>query len=392
MIKTADAIVIGGGVMGASITFNLAKRGVGRVALLEKDFLAAGSSGKSGAIIRQHYSNVVTARMALRSLRVFQNFADVVGGDAGFIETGFFIIVAPEHLEGLKANVALQQNVGINASVVSPEEVHDIDPHTYVDDLAAAAYEPESGYADPASTVTSFASAARRLGAEVYQQTKVTGIKVDSGRVQGVVTNKGDIEAPIVVSATGPWTNTVAEMVGVKFPVSPSRHQVATIRRPPGFGKSHAIYGDFTNLIYLRPETGELTLVGSIDPNEAEEQADPDNFNEGVDFDFIGWSTERLCRRMPVMAQGVSRGGWAGMYSITPDWHPILDRMPGVEGMYVAAGFSGHGFKLSPAVGEMMAALIVDGECQDPDISLFRASRFEEGNLVKGQYEYSILG
>lgn len=392
MIKTADAIVIGGGVMGASITFNLAKRGVGRVALLEKDFLAAGSSGKSGAIIRQHYSNVVTARMALRSLRVFQNFADVVGGDAGFIETGFFIIVAPEHLEGLKANVALQQNVGINASVVSPEEVHDIDPHTYVDDLAAAAYEPESGYADPASTVTSFASAARRLGAEVYQQTKVTGIKVDSGRVQGVVTNKGDIQAPIVVSATGPWTNTVAEMVGVKFPVSPSRHQVATIRRPPGFGKSHAIYGDFTNLIYLRPETGELTLVGSIDPNEAEEQADPDNFNEGVDFDFIGWSTERLCRRMPVMAQGVSRGGWAGMYSITPDWHPILDRMPGVEGMYVAAGFSGHGFKLSPAVGEMMAALIVDGECQDPDISLFRASRFEEGNLVKGQYEYSILG
>lgn len=392
MIKTADAVVIGGGVMGASIAFNLAKRGLGKVVLLEKDFLAAGSTGKSGAIIRQHYSNVVTARMALRSLRVFQNFADLVGGDAGFVETGFFIIVAPEHLEGLKANVALQQSVGINASVVSPEEVHDIDPHTYVDDLAAAAYEPESGYADPASTVTSFANAAKGFGAEVYQQTKVTGIKLDGDRVRGVVTNRGQIEAPIAISAAGPWTNIVAGMVGAELPVSPSRHQVATIRRPPGFGKSHAVYGDFTNMIYLRPETGELTLAGSIDPEEAEDKADPDNFNEGVDFEFISWSIERLCRRMPLLAQGVSRGGWAGMYSITPDWHPILDRMPGVEGMYVAAGFSGHGFKLSPAVGEMMAALIVDGHCEDPDITLFRASRFEEGDLVKGQYEYSILG
>ncbi len=391
MPHTADVVVIGGGCTGASIAFHLARRGV-KVALLEKNFLASGPTGRSSAIIRQHYSNEETARMARRSLSYFQNWDDVVGGDAGFVQTGFLMGARAQDVAALKANVELQQSVGINTQVVPVENLKELEPRLYTEDIVAAAYEPDSGYADPVSTTTGFAQAARRLGAEIHQQAEVRSIRLEGDRVRGVVTDKFEIETPIVVNAAGAWGRRVARMVGIDIPLEPSRHEVATFRRPPEFGPRHMIYADFVNMGYMRPETGELTLVGSIDPGDAAHLADPDHYDEGCNFETIVEFSERLARRYPIMEHGFSKGGWAGIYDITPDWNPILDRMPGVEGFYCAVGGSGHCFKLSPAIGELMAEFITEGRTTDVDISFFRFSRFAEGKPITGKYEYSIVG
>ncbi len=391
MSGSADAIVVGGGINGASIAFNLAKEGL-KVTLIEKDFIAAGPTGRSSAIIRQHYSHEVTARMALRSLRIFQNFDDQVGGDPDFHQTGFLLAARPEDVEQLQANVALQQGVGINTRLVSPQEVKELEPYVSIEGIAAAAYEPESGYADPAATATAYAGRAKELGAGLQLGTRVQSLLVDGGRVTGVDTDKGVVHAGAVVVAAGPWTPLIAETAGIQVPIRASRHQVATFRRPHEFER-HMVFAGFADEVYIRPETGQLMLVGSIEPEEAEDEvADPDSFNERVDFDIVADFSQRVARRYPVMEQGTSAGGWASLYDITPDWHAIMGALPGLAGLYCTAGTSGHGFKLGPAVGEMMADLIINGEKPGADINMFSFNRFAEGGGVAGAYEYSIVG
>jgi sarcosine oxidase subunit beta len=391
MTTAIDVIVVGGGINGASIAFNLAKEGL-KVTLIEKDFIAAGPTGRSSAIIRQHYSHDVTARMALRSLRIFQNFDDVVGGDPDFHQSGFLLAARPEDVEMLKANIALQQEVGIDTRLVSPQEVQELEPHVSVEGIAAAAYEPESGYADPAATTTAYAGRAKDLGAHLQLGTRVQKVLAERGRVMGVDTDKGTFQAGAVVVAAGPWTSLITETVDIELPIKASRHQVATYKRPAEFDRL-MVFAGFADEVYIRPETGQLMLVGSIEPEEAEEEVpDPDSFNERVDFDIVADFSERVARRYPLMEGGTGAGGWASLYDITPDWHPIIDALPGVEGLYCAAGTSGHGFKLGPAVGEMMADLIINGQKPEADINLFGAGRFAEGKDVAGRYEYSIVG
>jgi sarcosine oxidase subunit beta len=391
MTTPIDVIVVGGGINGASIAFNLAKEGL-QVTLVEKDFIAAGPTGRSSAIIRQHYSHDVTARMALRSLRVFQNFDDVVGGDPDFHQTGFLLAARPEDVEMLKANITLQQGVGIDTRLVSPQEVHELEPYVSVEGIAAAAYEPESGYADPAATTTAFADRAKDLGANLQLGTRVEKVLVEKGRVTGVSTDKGTFQAGAVVLAAGPWTSLIAKRIGIELPIKASRHQVATYKRPAEFDQL-MVFAGFADEVYIRPETGGLMLVGSIEPEEAEEEVpDPDRYNERVDFDIVADFFERVARRYPPMERGTGAGGWASLYDITPDWHAILDALPGVEGLYCAAGTSGHGFKLGPAVGEMMADLIINGHKPEADINMFSARRFAEGKDVASRYEYSIVG
>jgi sarcosine oxidase subunit beta len=389
-----DVIVIGGGIMGASTAFHLAERGL-NVALLEKRFVGAGATGKSSAIIRQHYSNEVTARMALHSLRVFQNFAEVVGRDAGFTQTGFLLLVPAKDRAGLEANVALQRSIGINTRLLAPEEMRELEPALAASDLAVAAYEPESGYADPAATLQGFLQRAHELGMALYQETEVVGVRFRGGRVQGVATTRGSFDAPAVVNCAGPWGARVGRMAGIELPINPCRVQVGFFRAPLEAERPRAVIGDFVQAIYFRPETGGLTLVGRIDPAEADAIVDADNYDERVDLDFMADVGERLARRYPRFEQGQSHGGYAGLYAITPDWHPVIDEVPAGSGFYVAAGFSGHGFKLGPAVGLMVADLVTGRESAassglDPD--LFRADRFASGDLVRGRYEYSIVG
>ena len=320
MTHTFDAIIIGAGIMGCSTAFELAQRGL-KVAVLEKAQVGAGGTGKSSAIIRQHYSNELTARMALHSLRVFQNFDDAVGGESGFTETGFVVLVAAKDREGLEANVALQRRVGIRTEMISPEALREIMPGLKTEDLVAAAWEPESGYADPYLTVTSFAQAARREGARIFQNTRVTGIRMVGGKITGVDAGDERFDAPIVINATGAWAAQVAALTGVGAPIHSCRIQVAFFRRPKGHEATHPVVGDFVHAIYFRDETGGLTLAGLIDPAEADAVVNPDRFSEQVDPEFVLDAGERLVARYPAMEQSKSAGGYASLYAITPaDW------------------------------------------------------------------------
>ena len=376
--------------MGCSTAYELARRGV-RVAVVEKEALASGSTGKSSAIVRQHYSNEVTARMARWGLDVFRDFGERVGGDSGFVNAGFVVLVPAEDEEGLRSNVSLQRSVGIDTRLLAPEEIAEVVPGLAAADLVAAAYEPDAGYADPHLTTTGFYQAAKRHGATFFFNREVTGIRFAGGKVRGVDTSEGPLEAGAVVNCAGPWGARVAAMADVEVPVSPCRAQVAVFGRPEGHRGPHPVVLDFVHASYFRPETGDLMLVGLIDPSEAEDVVDPDRYPEHTDDAFDTMVGERWMRRCPPMEAAEHRRGYAGLYAITPDWHPVIDEVPVGSGHFLCTGFSGHGFKLGPAVGRLVADLVTR-ETPTFDSRLFRLARYAEGNPVRGRYEYSITG
>jgi sarcosine oxidase subunit beta len=392
MTQSCDILIVGGGVIGSSIAFALAKRRTGRVVLLEKSFLGAGSSGKSGAIIRQHYSNRLTARMAQQSLRVFEHFDDVVGGPPVFTRTGMVLVTHERDRAGLEANIALQRELGIDVRLVSAQEVADIDPNALIADEEAAAFESEAGYVEAVQVVASFAEAARREGADIRQGVEVKGVISEGERVAGVDTNEGRYASRCVVLATGPWAGQLALANGLRLPVQACRTQVALFRRPPDFGRRGAVYCDFVQGIYFKPTHGDMIHAGSLAGEELNDPVDPDQYDEAASGSWLPQVRQRLSRRYPAMHRGYGRGGYGALYGITSDWHPILDRLPGVEGGYCAVGFSGHGFKMSPIVGQLMAELIVDGHATALDIAPLRLGRFAENDPVKTPYSYGVMG
>lgn len=391
MRKVFDVIVIGGGIMGCSTAFELSTRGL-EVAVIDKSTIGDSPTGKSSAIIRQHYSNPLTAKMALYSLGIFREFEERVGGECGFTQTGFVVIVEEKDRQGLEANIELQREIGIRTELIDAKEFQGLMTDVETGDLVAMAYEPDSGYADPYLTVNAYAQAAKRRGVEFFLETEVTAITFAGGRVKGVETTAGSLEAASIINCAGAWGGRVAKMAEINAPISSCRVQVAFFRRPPAYAAPHPVVADFVNATYFRSETGGLTLVGLVDPSEAKAIVDPDNFKEYTDDDFILDAGERLVSRYPPMEKSQSTGGYASLYAITPDWHPIVDQVPSGSGFYICSGFSGHGFKLGPAVG-LMAADMISGT-SDPtfDPSMFRFERFAKNELVRGRYEYSIVG
>jgi glycine/D-amino acid oxidase-like deaminating enzyme len=330
--------------------------------------------------------------MALHSLRIFQNFKERVGGECGFTQTGFVVVVDAKDMAGLEANVTLQRNLGIQTELLNVEALQDIMPGINTEGLVAVAYESESGYADPYLTVTAYAQAAGQQGVTIFRETEVKAVRFNGGRVVGVNTPAEAFDAPVVLNCAGAWGAQVAKYAGIEAPIDSCRVQVAFFRRPPGQEAAHPVVADFINATYFRSETGGLTLVGLIDPAEADAIVDPDKYKEYMDDDFLLDAGERLIIRYPAMEQSQSTGGYASLYAITPDWHPVVDEVPDGSGFYICSGFSGHGFKLGPAVG-LMVADMVTGE-GDPafDPSMFRFDRFAEGKQIHSQYEYSIVG
>jgi len=379
--------------MGTSIAFHLAQRQIGQVVLLEKAFLGAGSSGKSGAIIRQHYSNTLTAAMAQKSLRFFEQFPERVCGPSVFTRTGMAIVVSERDLPGLEANLALQQQLGIDVRMISAVELMDLDPNARLGEDERAAFESEAGYAEAVQVVASFAEGARNFGADLRLGVEVQKIRVERGRVSGVETTEGTYHCKTLVLATGPWA---AQLTGgvlkQALPVQPSRAQVALFRRPPDLGRRGLVYCDFVQGLYFKPTHGDMIHAGSVAGEEIHNPVDPDNFNEGADSPWLPGVRQRLSRRYPGMHRGYGRGGYGALYEITPDWHPIMDRLPGIEGAYCAVGFSGHGFKMSPIVGQLMSELIVDGKTSTLDIGPLRLARFDENDPVKTPYAYGVMG
>jgi sarcosine oxidase, subunit beta len=390
-MQSCDILIVGGGVMGVSIAHALAQRRVGRVVVLEKAFLGAGSSGKSGAIIRQHYSNRLTASMAQKSLRVFEHFEDIVGGPPVFTHTGMLVVVKERDRVGLEANVAMQRELGIDVRLASPQELTDLDPNVRLAEDELAAYEAEAGYVEAVQVVASFAEAAKREGADIRQGVEVTTLVLDGDRIVGVDTNEGRYVCKTVILATGPWAAQLAREIGIELPVQACRTQVALFRRPTDFGRRGPVYGDFVQGLYFKPTHGEMIHAGSIAGEEVQNPVDPDHYNEAADGDWLPQVRQRLSRRYPAMHRGYGRGGYGALYAITPDWHPILDRCPGRDGIYCAVGFSGHGFKMSPIVGQLMAELIIDGHATTLDIAPLRLARFEQNELIKTPHAYSVM-
>ena len=393
MTETAETVVIGGGVMGCSILYHLAARGMTDALLLEREALGSGSTGRSSGAVRMHYSTEVHARMAWHSLQVFRDFDNIVGGQCGYTNTGYLVFANDDAVDGFRANVALQQGVGIDTREISREDAAEIAPGFYLDDCAGIAYEPLSGHADPSGTALAYAARARELGARVRLQAPVESVEVSGGRVTAVAANGERIETERAIIATGPWSrrfllSRIEGADAVDLPLQATRHEVIHLRRPPEL-PYHPGGGDIANLIYFRPESADLTLIGN--GNLEDDVDDPEVYAQRASQSFIAEVWSRIARRIPVMADAEFVTGYAGLYTQTPDSHPVIDRVEGVDGLYVCTGFSGHGFKLSPAVGLLVSELALDGKATTIDISPLRMSRFAQGELNLPGYGFKVL-
>lgn len=390
-MPTADVLILGGGVMGLSIAYNLAARAAGQIIVLERKAIASGATGRSSGIVRQHYSHELLALMALRSLDIFKRFGEIVGGDAGFVQTGYVILVPDKDKEALRKNVEMHQRLGIQSIYLEGDELGNVDRRVRTEDAAAGAYEPESGYADPTAVARAYAARAQQLGVQIRQGVTATAARVREDRVIGVETSHGVFEAGVVVNACGAWANSVVCPMSERLPITPVRAQICVFQSGTDEGVTHPVVGDLMTKVYFRWERGGLTLAGSIDPREFLDVVDPDRFNEGVDAATVEFFAEAALRRFTFMDRAVARKGWSGLYDVTPDGQPIIGRSPLIQNYYLAVGFSGHGFKHSPVIGIVVADLVTSGQSSYLDISALGPRRFTEDRPVRGLHSYRSL-
>ncbi|MFM9107721.1 MAG: NAD(P)/FAD-dependent oxidoreductase, partial [Chloroflexota bacterium] len=372
-------VIVGGGIMGTSLARELATRGAGRVVLLERRTIAFGASGRTGALLRRHYSNVPEATLAHRGWQVYSRFPDLVGGPPVHDPCGLVVTVdttpaCEANIGKLRRNVALQNAVGIPARAVSPEELADLQPFADWSDVRIAAYEHNSGYVDSVTATRSMAHAAVRAGAEIREQTPVLGIETDGSRVTGVRTPDGVIPAGVVAVAAGPWTNAALTGSGVQLPIETLRVQVAVLHRPIELEQPHFVYLDTAAGIFTRPWAPGRSMVG-VGGGDQHDACDPDDYLEQNDPGYPQLAIEAISKRIPAMKRASYLSGQVGLYDMSPDTHPMIGAV-GPEGLHVMAGFSGAGFKKGPAVGEAMADVIATGRCEWVDLSVFRPARF----------------
>lgn len=384
--RTADFVILGAGVMGASIAFHLAQRKAGRVVVIDKDHIGRGGSGRSSALIRMHYSFPAEVRLALVSLRMFERWEEVVGEAPLFQKTGFVRIVHPNEVERLRQNVEMQSKLGVNVSLISRKELQELEPDWVVGDVELAAYEPDSGYGDGAAVASDFMARARDMGVAYLPRTRATALRVVDGHIQGVTTDQGVIDSPVVITATGPWTRPLLQKVGFDLPIETEYHQVAILINAHDMKGGGCACIDSGTQTYFRPDNTDKFLVGDF---YGQRPADPDNFSQRASDESLEEVLERACRRVPKLEKAEVLRGVTGIYDMTPDSRPLLGEIPGIAGLLVCAGFSGMGFKISPAVGLVMSELLLDGAGKTTvDISAFRPSRFAEGRPIRAEFEY----
>ncbi|HEY5983211.1 MAG TPA: FAD-dependent oxidoreductase [Anaerolineales bacterium] len=384
--STADVIIVGAGVQGASLAFHLSRRGA-EVLVLEKRFVAAGATGRSSGLVRMHYDVRQDIELAWLSFQYFRNWKEMVGGDCGFTRTGFLQFVAPSDIPLLKANVAMGQEVGVPVALIGRDDVRRLAPSFATNDIDLAAYEPESGYAMPSDTAAAFLNIARERGVQLVQDCTVTAVQTRGGRITGVTTSRGDYGAPVVVNAAGAWAGELMRLAGLDLPYDTWRHETLFVRRPPELSAMHPTVIDSPNEMYFRSEGG-LTLVGLEDGNPLGES--PDSDTDHARPGFIERAVERLSRRIPLIENGSLHSAHGGYDGITPDQHPLLGQA-GPEGFYLDCGFSGTGFKTAPAVGLCMSELILDGRAQSVDLSIFGPGRFADNRPIQGEHTYGTV-
>ena len=384
-----DVVIVGAGVVGASVAFHLAERGVDTV-VVDRDGPAAGSTARSGALIRTHYSTVLEADLAWESLTdYFEPWVERVGGGCGFTQTGFAFLAGNEDTKSLESNtVMLKEQVGIDTEMIDPEELQEIDSELETKGVTAAAYEPRSGYADPSATTVSLLRAAQNLGAR-FERRQVVSLLEQRDKITGIETDSGVLEAQAVVLAAGAWSVPIAASVGLKLPICSARVQVALFERPYTL-PTHLMLLDASSHAYSRPTADRCTLVGS---RTADRQwlSSPDECNPDPDPEFIKQAAERIAQRIPKLKGAPYRVGRAGVLDMTPDNRPVLGP-EGPEGLYLAVGWSGAGFKKAPAVGAELARWVHEGAPRRRELNDYALKRFDEGNLISGEHEYSSTG
>ena len=386
MAETADVIIIGAGIHGASLAFHLAERGV-KAVVLEKATVASGATGRSSGMVRMHYDVEADARLAWRSHAYFADWEHRVGGESGFTNVGFLQMVPPEEADALRHNVAMQQRIGIATGLVDADEVRRLLPGIQIEDDQVAAFEPLSGYADPTQSTGSMMAGAVARGARLVQGCSVSRVRVAGGRVVGVSTSRGDFDAPVVVDSAGAWAGRIAATVGLTLPLDVWRHDVAYVQRPPDIPR-HIAFIDFLNAFYSRPEGEHLTLVALEDGNPL--TGDPDAPVDSAARGFIDKAAERVVQRLPAFARAGLHSAHSGQDGITPDQHPIIGPA-GPDGFWLNCGHSGTGFKTAPAIGSSLAQLIVDGPGANDDLSIYRLERFAAGELIVGEHPYAPI-
>ena len=387
--STSDVVVVGGGVIGMSTAFHLARRGL-RVTVLERDHICAGTTGQSGGVVRQHYSHAFTARLAKESLEVFHHWGELIGGDPGFVPTGVLLVANTATEGGIRRNVEMHQGLGIETHLLDPVAMREVEPRLNVDDLTVAAWEPTAGYADPVATTVALTAAARDAGVEIIEGCAVIGFTLSGDRVTGVLTSAGAVSSAAVVNAAGVWGARLLEQVGQTLPIEVTRHPMAAVRRHESSRQLHPPILDVAIDTYLLPR-GDLTLVGTLGTHPDDTPVDMDCYELGVTNGEIERLLRRGSRRMPSVARGARWGGWAGIYDETPDAHPVIDAVPGVPGLFCALGMNGNCFKLAPRLGELLAARVVDGEPAASALEPFRLDRFAAGETHDRAFAMRVL-
>jgi sarcosine oxidase subunit beta len=392
MADGAEVVVIGAGVEGLSTARALVERGLHDVVVLERSTIASGGTAKSSGVVRCHYGIRSLAAMAWASLPVLAGAIEVLGDDAGFRQTGYLVGVGAGNVEALQANVAMQRNVGIDVELVDAEVAAELWPAAALQDFAAFAFEAHGGYGDGHLTAQAFATAARRGGARIRQQCPVAAIVEQAGRVTGVRLGNGEtINTEQVVVAAGPWSVALLGAVGVELPIRAQRAQILLVDPGRSIGGA-PVFSDLVSLQYVRQDGRASMLVGDSDHADPE-WADPDHFPDRADDDFVERMIVKFEHRFPGLAGSRLSSSYAGCYDVTPDYNPVISPCS-VEGLWICAGFSGHGYKISPAVGELMADLVCYGASKHPDVDHrdFRWERFAEGALLSSPHPYIGAG
>src|SRR5215208_6942604 len=379
---TADSVIIGGGVMGASAAYHLAKRGIRNIVLLEKEeFFGTGATGRCAGGVRYQFSTEINVKLSLESLPMIERFKDEIGQDVNYRQCGYLLVATNEKdAQVFKHNVEMQNCLGVQTQLLTGEEVRARLPLMKFDDALAGTFNPKDGLVDPNSVVAGYISAAQKLGVRAIPQAEVIGIRVTGDQAEAVETTQGLIQTPMILNAAGPWAGQIGQMAGVQIPILPVRRQMFTTNALKEIPADFPFVIDFAQSLYFHAE-GEGLLIGMSN------QKEQPGFDQSIDEEFEMENFEAAMERMPLLEQASRASHWAGLYEVTPDAHPIFGGSP-IKGFTICAGFSGHGFMHGPVAGKLMTEYILEGTFSTVDVSMLDLARFEEGRLIK---EYNVV-
>lgn len=381
--ETANIVIIGGGVMGASVAYHLALKGCEDVLLLEREsFFGIEATGKCAGGVRYQFGSEINVRLSQLSLPMLDRFEEELGQPIDLRYCGYlFLLTNEQDVSIFHQSVDMQRRLGVDTEWLAPDRIAELAPLLDLEGVLAGSFHAGDGLADPSSVVQGYISGARRRGARLMTDVTVTDVRVEGGKVAGVLTDRGEIAAPVVVNAAGPWAGEVGRMAGVDIPIVPVRRQIVVTGPIPEIPPDFPFIIDFATGLYFHRE-GLGVLTGMANPDE------PVSFDQSVDETWELVHLEAAMERLPLLERAGLASRWAGLYENSPDAHPILGRIPALEGFYCIGGFSGHGFQHGPACGLLLAEEILEGEAHTLDVSALSITRFEEGKEI---IEYNVV-